>query len=273
MPLSKYISIIIISLFFFSSGCRDRKVKKEKKRHQPPKELVVYCENTMLNVVVDLKQAFEKLHNCRVVIQNDCSKNLMGIIHYSAVGDLYIPSSTHTFKDFYANTGQVLTDSLFIGYNHLVYMVKKGNPKGFKGYLAHLKSKNKYAVIIANSETSSLGYETKRFLKQQRSYDHILMNAVSLTSDSKGLVKGLKEDQADVVINWQSNIYVNGNSNHVEVIRPQSPHNNTFPVYAAVLSCCSEPKLARAFLDLASAQLSESKLSGYGFSKRQTIIF
>ena len=273
MPLTKYILTILIGSFLFIGGCKQNRTRKVKKVVEPPKELVIYCENTMLNMVVDLKYMFEQKHKCNVIIQNDCSKNLMGIINYSSKGDVYIPSSSHSFADFEKNTGFYLTDSLFLGYNHLVYMVKKGNPKKFNGSTAPLKKKGKYAVIIANPETSSLGYETKAFLQKQRAYDKVLESVVSLTSDSKGLVKGLKGEQADVTLNWQSNIKVNGNVNYIEIVTPQSPYNNAIPMYAALMSCTNEPVLARAFLKFASEELNEATLSRYGFSKRPTIIF
>jgi len=267
-----YLIVILCSLVLLG-GCKNKKDKIVDKSNKATKELIVYCENTMLNIVLDLKQAFEQQYDCTVVIQNDNSKNLMGIIQYSAVGDLYIPSTAHSFEDFYDQTGQQLTDSLFIGYNHLVFMVKKGNPKHFSGYSSQLRNKGNFAVILANAESSDLGYETKRFLKQQRIYDKVLKNAVSLTSDSKGLIRALKEDQADVVINWKSNLFVNKNRNYVDVIVPQSSFNTELPVYATVLSCSKEPVLARAFLKMASSHFNEPKLSQYGFSKRQTIIF
>ncbi|MBR8535579.1 substrate-binding domain-containing protein [Carboxylicivirga sediminis] len=273
MPLTKYILTLTIGLFFFMGSCHRQQPKKGKKIRIPPKELIIYCENSMLNMVLDLKYQFEQQHNCKVIIQNDCSKNLMGIINYAAKGDIYIPSSSSSFKHFKRNTGYQLTDSLFLGYNHLVYMVKKGNPKKFNGSTNPLKRKGRYAIIIANPETSSLGYETKQFLQRQNAYDDVLESVVSLTSDSKGLVKGLIGNQADVAVNWQSDIHVNGNSDHIEIVNPQSPYNNAIPMYAAVISCSTEPLLARAFLHLASQELSESALSRYGFTKRPTIIF
>ncbi len=273
MPLTKYILTLSIGIFLFAGSCKHQRPKKRSKLSVPPKELIIYCENTMLNMVLDLKYLFEKQHNCKVIIQNDCSKNLMGIISYTAKGDIYIPSSSASFKHFRQQTGYELMDSLFLGYNHLVYMVKKGNPKRFNGNTNPLKRKGKYAVIIANSETSSLGYETKLFLEKQDAFDEVLESVVSLTSDSKGLVKGLTGDQADVAVNWQSNIHVNGNANHVEIVNPKSPYNNAIPMYAAIISCTNEPILARAFLHMASQELSELTLSRYGFTKRPTIIF
>lgn len=272
MPHAKYI-LTLVCLALFVSGCRQKQKQRIKKISEPPKELIIYCENTMLNMVVDLKSTFEQQFKCSVTIQNDCSKNLMGIINYSTKGDIYIPSSSHSFEIFEQNTGCRLTDSLFLGYNHLVYMVKKGNPKGFNGNASLLKKKGKYAIIMANPETSSLGYETKAFLEKQQAYNSVSKSVVSLTSDSKGLVKGLKGDQADIALNWKSNIKVNGNVDYIEIVNPKSLHNNAVPIYAALMSCSSEPVLARAFLDLASKELSDSTLSHYGFSKRPTIIF
>lgn len=273
MPLTKYILTILMGMFLFIGGCHKQKLKKKKQLTLPPKELVVYCENSMLNMVLDLKYQFERQHNCKIIIQNDCSKNLMSIINYAAKGDLYIPSSSSSFKHFKDNTGYHLVDSLFLGYNHLVFMVKKGNPKGFNGSINPLKHRGKYAVIIANPETSSLGYETKAFLEKQNAYAEVMASVVSMTSDSKGLIKGLISNQADVTLNWQSNMYVNGNANHIEVVPPQSPYDNAIPMYAAVMSCTTQPLLARAFLQFASDELSESTLSRYGFTKRPTIIF
>lgn len=273
MPLAKYILMASVSLFLFNGSCRHKAVKESKKKGAPLKELVVYCENTMLNMVVSLKKDFELTHNCHVVIQNDCSKNLMGKINYSGKGDVYIPSSGISFKNFFNNTGYQINDSLLLGYNQLVYMVKKGNPKGYDGQLKQLKIKGDYSIIIANPQTSSLGFETKEFLEKEKAYNDILQNVVSLTADSKGLVQGIKSNQADVIINWQSNLSVNGNNEHVEVIIPKSPDNELVPVYAASLSCSSEPALAQAFLKLVSQELGESSLNKLGFTKRQTIIF
>ncbi|WP_430811854.1 MULTISPECIES: substrate-binding domain-containing protein [unclassified Carboxylicivirga] len=265
-------TILLVGLLLFG-GCGRRKTKKVNHESTPPVELVIYCENTMLNMVVDLKERFEKEYNCTITLHNDCAKNLMGIIKYSARGDLYIPASAHSFQHFHNNTGYHLKDSLFLGYNHLVYMVKKGNPRGFDGHVSSLMQKGEYALMMANAETSALGYETKAFLEYQGAYAEVLQSVVSLTSDAKGLAEGLQGNQADVAINWGSNIYVNGNRNYIDVVRPQTAYQTAIPMYAAVLSCTTQANLARSFLDMAANELNESFLSRYGFSKRATIIF
>ncbi len=104
-------------------------------------------------------------------------------------------------------------------------------------------------------------------------YEKLLPNIVALTSDSKGLVKGLKNDQADVVIDWESNLFVNGNRHYIDLIKPDLTNNHHVPIYAASLSCSSEPALTNAFFDFANSHLNETRLSKYGFTKRKTIIF
>lgn len=273
MPFIKHLTIILITVTLAFVGCKQKTNKTANADTSPNKELIVYCENSMLGLVLELKEEFENQYKCSIRIQNDCAQNLMDLISYTGKGDLYIPSSTATFDNFYNETGQALMDSVFIGYNNLVFMVKKGNPKQFDGQLSSLVQKDKHSIIIANPETSSIGYETRKILTEQKIYDRLLQNVVALTSDSKGLIKGLKNDQADVVIDWESNLYVNGNSNHVDIISPKMKNIHHFPTYATSLSCSTEPALTKAFLTFTANQLNETRLSKYGFTKRRTIIF
>jgi len=226
----------------------------------------------MVAPLLELKDTFEKNHNCVVRIQNDCSQNLIGLLNYSKRGDLFIPASASAFSSLVAKTDFHLTDTVFLGYNQLVYMVKKGNPLNFNGHLNSLL-KSGYPLIIANPETSSLGYETKQVLSEKKIYEQLLKNVVALTSDSKGLVKSLQNNQADIVINWENTYFINGNKNHIDIIRPLSAFDKPIPVYAAALSCSREPTLAREFLNLATSASGENALRKYGFSKREPIIF
>lgn len=272
MPLTKTAYFIILIATLSLWGCKRKTHSTQSVANDTPKELLIYCENSMVAPLLELKAKFEKKHNCQVRIQNDCSQNLIGLLNYSHQGDLFIPAANSAFNTLRANTEFDLTDSVFIGYNHLVYMVKKGNPSNFDGQFKTLLN-GSFSIIIANPSTSSLGYETRQVLLKNNSYDQILKNVVSLTSDSKGLVKSLQNNQADVVINWENTYFVNGNKNHIDVIRPLSAFGQDIPVYAAALSCSQEPTLARAFLNLANSESGENTLRKYGFSKRKPIIF
>ncbi len=266
--------LVIYSIFLLLIfGCRQSAEDSATLETAPPKELIIYCENGMMSLVCSLKEEFEKDHECVIHIQNDCAQNLMSLINYTGKGDIYIPASTRSFQNFYQNTGQEIIDSLFIGYNNLVFMVKKDNPKNFNGNLKSLLEHNKYALIISNPETSSLGDETRRLLNKHRLYKRILPNIVALTSDSRGLIKAIKANQTDVVIDWESNLLYNGNINYVDIVQIQTDQSVSIPIYAASLSCSSEPDLTNEFLKFSKQQLDESLLSKYGFSKRETIIF
>ena len=89
MSLSKYLTIIFISSVLFVTGCNQSNKKKTVSETQAPKELIVYCENAMLGLVLDLQEQFEEQYQCKIRIQNDCSQNLMDLISYTGKGDLY----------------------------------------------------------------------------------------------------------------------------------------------------------------------------------------
>ncbi|TAJ13565.1 molybdate ABC transporter substrate-binding protein [Marinilabiliaceae bacterium JC017] len=273
MSLMKVIPFILtLLLFILVSGCR---VKENKMPHVDTSiqhEVLIYCENSMVPVILELANEFEKKYHCRVKIQNDCAQNLIGLINYSKKGDLFIPSSIIAFKQLRNKTGFSVTDSTLLGYNRLVFMVKKGNPSKFNGDTKQL-IKEKHAIIIANPETSSLGLETQKYLKKNRLYERVLKNVVALSADYKGLVKSLSNNQADIALNWKSVIYINGNKNLVDFITIDSNTDVSNSVYAGLLSTSDNKELARVFLSLINSNTGRSILTKHGFSKRKTFIF
>ena len=234
--------------------------------------LIIYCENALAPPILELKKDFENLNNCKVIIQNDCAQNLIGIINFSFEGDIFIPSARHEFDVLRKSSKVNLTDSVFLGFNSLVFMVKKGNPKKFTGELTPEILK-KFAMIIANPETGSLGYETRETLKQENIYYDVLKNVISLSTDSKGLVNRIKNNEADLVINFASSVHINGSINYVDILPFKWQEQNTIKVFAGVLSTSRHKNLAQSFLDYVSSRQSKSILNKYGISKRKTLIF
>jgi len=265
-----------IMLFFvlisFLSGCGNTHKDKVINTIQQNKQLIIYCENAIAPPIYELKKQFEKEYHCKVIIQNDCAQNLIGLINFSNKGDLFIPSSRHSFRVLREKTKEDILDSVFLGYNSIVFMVKKGNPKGFKGDLSLLTSKD-LSLIIANPETSSLGYETRDLLKKGKVYNKVINNVVSLTTDSKGLIKSLINNQADLIINFASTIHINGNINDIEIIPLEQKYQKELEVYAGILSTTNNRDLAESFMTYVNTSESKSVLNKYGFSKRKTLIF
>ena len=262
--------LFVLSPIF--SGCGNIPKDKVINTIQQNKPLIIYCENAIAPPIYELKKQFEKEYHCKVIIQNDCAQNLIGLINYSNKGDLFIPSSRHSFGVLREKTEEEILDSVFLGYNSIVFMVKKGNPKKFNGKLSLLTSKD-LSLIIANPETSSLGYETRNFLKEGKIYDKVIKNIVSLSTDSKGLIKSLINNQSDLIINFASTIHINGNINDVDIIPLEPKYQKTLEVYAGILSTTENRELAESFMAFVNTSGSKSVLNKYGFSKRKTLIF
>ncbi len=262
--------LFVISVVF--SACINDFSKKNTAKEQGKEELIIYCENAVAPPIYELIKSFEKTYNCKITIQNDCAQNLIGLINYSHKGDIFIPSSSHSFNVLRQKTTEHLTDSVFLGYTSLVFMVKKGNPKNFTGDFSLLTS-DEFAVIIANPETSSLGYETRKVLVKWNIYNDVLNNVVSLSTDSKGLITSLKNNKADVVINFASTIYINGSRNYIDIIPFDSKHRCEIEVYAGILSTCKNVDLAKSFMAYVNNPEGISVLNKYGFSKRKSLIF
>ncbi len=264
--------LLIFAIILVFSECGESHKDKNINEIQKRKQLIIYCENAVTPPIYELKKQFEKQYNCEVKIQNDCAQNLISLINYSNKGDLFIPSSRHSFAILREKSGKEILDSVFLGYTSIVFMVKKGNPKGFKGNLSVLKSRD-ISLIIANPETSSLGYETRRVLIEGKVYDKVLNNVISLTTDSKGLIRSLTNNQADLIINFASTIHINGNISDVEIIPLEEKYQKSLEVYAGILSTSNNCKLAESFLAYVNTPKSKSVLNRYGFSKRKTLIF
>lgn len=264
----KYILIAVVLLI---SSCGDVKNKKEISENEVKKELTIYCENAMVAPLIKLKDKFELEKNCVVTLNNDCAQNLSSLIRYSQSGDLYIPASNGGFRKLEDKYSNYIVDSVFIGYNRLVIMALKDSAINFDGTLNDLCDK-KHALIIANPETSSLGYDTRRLLQSKNLYNKVLVNVVSLSTDSRGLIKSLIKGEAQLVINWQSDLYINEYSDKVKVFNINTDDQAPSEIYAGILSTSKYPELAKEFLDYATGEEGISVFKNYGFNRRKSLI-
>ncbi len=268
----KYFILIVFVVFVGSCKNQNKDNSEFVKEKPSKKEILIYCENVMVPALMELKDKFELEKECVVKLHNDCSQNLASLIQYSLKGDIYFPASKEGFKKLQGSSRSFIIDSTFIGFNPLVIMSLKGNPSKYSGDLKSLV-KRKYALIIANPETSSLGYETRKLLSREKLYDDLLLNVVALSTDSRGLVKSLENNEAQLIINWQSDLYHNGNSNEVDVF--PIPEGETAPteIYAGILSTSNNVDLARDFINYATGENGISVFRKYGINRRKALIF
>lgn len=261
---------IIICVFTLWACDRNSKDKSESTKDASKKHLTIYCENSMVPLLLDIKESFEKKHNCEIKLVNDCSQNLIGLINFSKEGDLFMPDSYAALQTLHKKSNITVTDSIFIGYNKLVLMVNNNNPLNFTGDLTQL-SDSGIAIVLANPETSSLGHQTKQMLEHYNLYDDVVKNVVSLSVDSKGLVKSVANASADVAITWQSDMFENKNRDLIDSVL--IAHEYSSEVYAGILSCTQNPTLAKYFIDFVSSDEGSNVIKKYGFTKRKSHIF
>ena len=225
----------------------------------------------MVIPVLEISTYFETQYKCKVKIQNDCSKNLIGLINYSQKGDLFIPDSYQSLARLSKANPHIITDSLYIGVNQLVFIVKKGNPEGFDGSFLSLNNRN-HAVLLANPETSSLGFETKKLLQESNVYAPVMKNALALSVDSRGIIPSVINGKASVAIDWLSSYQNNINNTSIDTIGINV--NYEFPkVFASILKSTRNQRLAYSFLATISSGYGSEVFARHGIHKRRTTIF
>ncbi|MBN2167378.1 MAG: substrate-binding domain-containing protein [Marinilabiliaceae bacterium] len=271
-----YTICLLILVVFLGNGCNhsEKDVEKEK-ADQLKNNLTIYCENSLAPLLQQLKPQFEQKYSCRLKLVNDCSQNLIGLINFTKQGDLFIPDSYSALSILRQNSAVDITDSIFIGYNSLVLVVANDNPLNITGDLIQLAD-NGISLIIANPESSSLGFQTKNLLsnynfENSNLFENVIKNVVQLSIDSKGMVKDVSKGKADVAITWFSDLYQESNSNLIDSVLLSQEY--TTEVYAGVLSCTQNPILAKYFIDFVSSDKGSAVAKQYGFHKRKSPVF
>ncbi|MCA1744584.1 MAG: substrate-binding domain-containing protein, partial [Bacteroidales bacterium] len=231
-------------------------------------ELIIYCENGIVAPIYEISQYFEIRYRCKVSIQNGNVRNLTSMISLANNGDLFIPDTNYGFSLLRERLPEIINDSLYIGTNQLIYIIPRGNPEKFDGQLESMGQK-KYAVIIANPETSSLGHKTKEILKNKAIYSQVINNIMTLSVDNRGLIRSINGGEATLAIDWISSYYYNSNREKVDSMHfaPPIPESD---IFASVLSTSKNPGLAQTFLAVLSSPQAVEIFKAYGIKKKRS---
>ena len=260
-----------ICVFFIFAGCVQNSANLKGRiglREIP--ELLVYCENGLVSPISEISTSFEELYNCKVRIHNDCARNIINIINYSKKGDVFIPDCRTAISWIKQIDSLVVVDSLYIGMNQMVMIVKKDNPLLFSGKLESM-AEPKYAVMLANPETSSLGYETMKLLIDNNIYNETMSNTMTLTVDSKGLKRSIINNEASVAIDWVTS-YMGNEDNGVDTFSIDK-QNEQLMVYASVLRNSEYLGLAYSFMAVLTSPQSLDIFAKYGIRKHKSTIY
>lgn len=248
------LAISIITFLFILSACTPEK-------ETPQDELLIYCGVTMIRPMTDLAKDFENDKKCKIIITKGGSGNLLKSIKTNMVGDLYLPGSETYIND--ARNNGLITQTALVGFNKASMMTLKGNPLNIPENLTALSNSSFY-VVIGNPRSGSIGLETKTILTRFGNYEQVIQNARKLTTDSKDLIRVLKDKEADLVINWYAPATWDDNKNYVDVLPISEEFAYKKKLILAVLKSSKHKQLANEFLKFAASPKGKEIFNKYG---------
>jgi len=252
---ARYGVMVVFFLFLggilLTAGC-----KKETE-----KELLIYCGMTMIKPVSEIVRIIEEQEGCKILVVKGGSGNLLKSIEFNRVGDLYLPGSENYITICLEKN--LVTDTALVGYNKAALMVRKGNPKGITEDLSNLASKE-YSVVIGNPDSGSIGSETKSILEKKGIYNEVAINALKMATDSKELVRVLKEKEADIVINWYAVATWPENISYIDTFDIPEKYAERKKLVIGLLKTSKYPRIARAFMECATSEQGQKLFEKYG---------
>jgi len=256
--MKQSIKLFAVLILFFFASCGTNTEKKDT----ATKELLIYCGSTMSKPISEIAKIIEVQENCKIQISIGGSGNLYKSILANKIGDLYLPGS-----ETYVKTGfdeNIITDTVFVGINKAVIMVKKGNPKNISNIsdLANLD----YRVIIGDPNSGSIGKETKKILDKKELFDKVSENAIHLTIDSKDLILSLKNDEADIIINWYAPYTWDNNKDFIDLINIDKEYAKQKNLYLSLLTYSKYPDIAKKIMEYAKSKEGQNIFKKYGLN-------
>ena len=253
--------ILLVCLSLPLAGCGSRESEKAAQAG-PQAELLIYCGITMVKPMREVADSFEKIHNCRVILNQGGSEDLYQSLDFSRQGDLYFPGSD-VYRTRHLDEG-LLGDCVYLGFNQASFLVPRGNPKGITPDLEWLLHKD-LAVVIGNPESCSIGKQSRTILEKAGIYEAVEANCFTLAADSRNLNKLIREGTSDLMLNWRATAFFEENRDFVEVIDLDpaiSPRKNLLLI---LLTFSPNPELARAYMDYATTPEGRAPFLKFGF--------
>ncbi len=220
---------------------------------EPELEILVYCGITMIRPVSEIAQLVERQKKCRIIITKGGSGNLLSSILTNRIGDVYLPGSERYYQTIDRHYKGLILYRKKVGDNHAVLMVQKGNPKNIDVSLAALADP-RYSVVIGSPVSGSIGKETKKILDKQGIYNNVVENVIFMTTDSKDLVKAIREKEADIVVNWFAALTWDDNSDYIDVFELNNGENSNNELIMGILNTTLNYDIAKYFVDFCASE-------------------
>lgn len=229
---------------------------------QTADELLIYCGITMVKPLKEIAGLFEKRGGAKITISQGGSEDLYAALKLARIGDIYFPGSA-AYRQDYLSEG-LLGDATPVGYNVAALMVAKGNPKQVKPDLRELLRPD-LTMVVCNPESGSIGNETKRILDRAGLTDAALTGAAFLATDSRNLAQVMKNQQADVTLNWRAVAFFPENRDVVDIIDLDPAISQPSRLELNLLTFSKNPDAAKRFIALAAAAEGQAIFRKHGF--------
>lgn len=258
----RYIMHIMVAFLIVFTGCGEQKEAKGSQAKEQP-ELLFYVGITMVKPMTELANRFERKEGVKIKILQGGSEDLYQSAKSSKAGDLYMPGSL-SYRTKYLGEGVMENDAVFVGYNRAALMVPKGNPKGVEANLNMLLDE-RYKTVLCNPESGSIGNQTKKILTTAGIYNDAMAKAVYLTTDSRNLIKAIKQGDADIILNWRATAFWEGNKEVVDVLELPETIAPKSVLVLTLLKSSRYPDTVRKFMAYAKSQEGRAVFHAFGF--------
>lgn len=246
--------------FFIFSGCDMRQYPYPQGSDR--REILIYSGMTMIKPLLEIKTLFEEREHCTVKISYGGSGHLLRSVGVNKIGDLFFPGDQSYVRNL--EKQGLIFDQVEVGYNQIAFFSQPGNPKGLEANLSQLVDKSLH-VVVGNEKSGAVGRETKKILEKAGIYQAVMQNALYLTTDSKGLVKALKDKDADLVVNWKAVGFIPENRDQMYLIPLTEDAAEKVPLVMSVLKYSQHPELAAKFMDFSVSETGRKIFQRYGF--------
>jgi molybdate transport system substrate-binding protein len=213
--------------------------------------------------MLDIAKIIEAREDIKIIITKGGSGNLLKSILYTKSGDLYLPGSDTYYRMIQQDHPGTILETVSVGANKAAIMVQRGNPREISNDLLNFTSK-KYAVVVGNANSGSIGEETRTIFEKRGIYDRVIQNAMQLTTDSKDLVKVLVNREADLVINWYAASTWDENRESMEVLAIDPEFAKPQKLMLGLLKYSKNKEIAREFMAYASSDKGKSIFKHHG---------
>ncbi|MCD6580765.1 MAG: substrate-binding domain-containing protein [Desulfuromusa sp.] len=251
---------LLFILLFLLVACDMQKYPEPENNDQ--RELLIYSGMTMQQPLQEISALIEKEENCRIKITYGGSGHLLKSVEVNQIGDLFFPGDK-SYIDELQDKG-IITESIPVGYNEAGLFVQPGNPKQITSDLKQLQNRQLH-VVIGTKKAGAIGRETERILQQAGVYQEVVNNSLYMTTDSRGLAQAIKNQDADLVVNWKAVDFLPENTGKMDFIALPIEDAEKQPLVMGLLKYSRYPELARKIMQLASSDVGQNIFCKYGF--------